>query len=226
LGIPQELKSLSDRSITGIQLSGTSVCVDGVGDLIVAAFVETSEVKPHFGNIGVDADGTRVRVESVAELVDLEVQDTDGAPERRVTSITVDGLLIRFVCLVVFLTCHVRTTEKIPTLGIRRICFETLCQVLNGGILVLEGRAILMIQPPKLLKDFRVARVLGNNTFVCVFRTNIIFLLLEDMPDLEPYVGVSERTGWISENSVEALERVVVFALLFIDYPQTEKNLV
>lgn len=46
------------------------------------------------------------------------------------------------------------------------------------------------------------------------------------MTDLEPDIGVSERTGRVSKDAVEAGEGLVVFALLFVDDAKTEKNLV
>ena len=59
---------------------------------------------------------------SIAELIDLEAQHPDGAPERGVSSIAIDSLLIRFVCLDILLPRHVGTTEEIPGLGLRRVC--------------------------------------------------------------------------------------------------------
>ena len=73
------------------------VGIDGVGDLVVAALIERAEVEPNFRDVSVDQDGPQVRVEGITVLVDLEVQDSDRAPERWVPPITVDSLLLCFV---------------------------------------------------------------------------------------------------------------------------------
>ncbi len=46
------------------------------------------------------------------------------------------------------------------------------------------------------------------------------------MADLEPYVGVREGIGWVSENTIEALEALVVLALLLVDDTQTKEDFV
>jgi hypothetical protein len=121
LRLLQKLKALGDGGIAGIELSGSGVCVDGVVDLVVATLVQGSKVEPDFGDIGVDANGTGVGVEGVAVLVDLEVENTDRTPERGVSAIAIDGLLVRFVRLVVLGSGHIRTAEEVPALRIRRI---------------------------------------------------------------------------------------------------------
>lgn len=121
MGILQKLQTLCDGNVTGIELCCTSVCIDGVSDLVVAALIQASEVKPDFGDVGVDADGTRVSVESVTVLTDLKIEYADGAPEGRIATVPVDSLLVSLVSFVVLLTSHVGTTEKIPALCIRRI---------------------------------------------------------------------------------------------------------
>ena len=47
--------------------------------------------------------------------------------------------------------------------------FETLGQVSDGEILILEGTAILMIQPAKLLENLCMVGVLDYDAFICVF---------------------------------------------------------
>ena len=86
--------------------------------MVIATLVQTAEVKPDLGDIGIDANGARVGIQGIPVLVDLEVQDTDRTPESGVTAVAVYGLLICFVGFVVFLTGHVGTTKKVPTLGI------------------------------------------------------------------------------------------------------------
>lgn len=63
--------------VAGIKLAGSRIGVDGVRYLVVAALVQTAEIEPNFGDIWIDTDCPRVCVECVAELIDLEVQNTD-----------------------------------------------------------------------------------------------------------------------------------------------------
>ena len=46
------------------------------------------------------------------------------------------------------------------------------------------------------------------------------------MPNLEPDIRMSEWTWRIAKDVVEAIQRLLELALLFVDYPKTEKNLV
>ena len=52
----QKLQALSDRRIPGVQLCSSSVGIDSVGNLVVAALVQTSEIKPNFGDVWVNAN--------------------------------------------------------------------------------------------------------------------------------------------------------------------------
>jgi len=110
--------------VARIEFASTRVRINGVRDLIVATLIQAAEIKPHLGNVWVDSDGTRICVQGVAELINLEIEHSDGAPECGVASIAIDSLLICFVCLVILLARHVGTTEEIPALGIRRVCKE------------------------------------------------------------------------------------------------------
>ena len=47
-------------------------------------------------------------------------------------------------------------------------CFETLCEVLNGEILILERGAVLVIEPAQLLENLCVAGIVGNDTLISV----------------------------------------------------------
>jgi hypothetical protein len=217
LGILQELQALSDGNIAGIELCCTGVCIDGVGNLVVATLVQTSKIKPDFGDIWIDADSTRVSIESVTVLVDLKIEYTDGAPEGRITTVPVDRLLVSFVSLVVLLTSHISTTKKIPTLSIGRISFEGLGEVLNSDIMVLEGGSILMVKPTKLLEDFGMLGICLNDAFISVSRAAVVLLLFENMPDLEPDVGMSQRTWGIAKNAIKACKGVFKFTLLLVN---------
>ena len=53
-----------------------------------------------------------------------------------------------------------------------------------------------------------------------------ITLLLKHMSDLEPDVGVGERTGRVTQDAVEALETLRVLALLLVNDTQAEQDLV
>jgi hypothetical protein len=53
-----------------------------------------------------------------------------------------------------------------------------------------------------------------------------VFLLFVNVTDLEPDVGVCEWGWGVTEYSVEAVQGVVELALLLVDYPQAEQNLV
>jgi len=114
----EQLKPLSNGNIAGIQFACAGVGVNGVGDLIVATFVEASEIEPDFRDIRVYSDRTRISVKGVTELVDLEVENANRAPKCGVAPISVHGLLIRFVGFVVFLAGHVGPTKQVPTLSV------------------------------------------------------------------------------------------------------------
>jgi hypothetical protein len=117
----QQLQPLGYDRVTWIELARPGIGVDGIGNLIVAALVEAAQIEPHFGDIGVDADGTRISVQGIAELVDLEVENADRAPEGWVATVSVNGLLIRLIGFTIFLAGHISAAQKVPTLRIGRI---------------------------------------------------------------------------------------------------------
>jgi len=121
LRLLQQLQPLSDRCVPRVQFRRSSIGINGIGDLVVAALVQTPEVEPNLRDIGVDAYSPRVSVQGIPVLVDLEVQNTDRAPESRIAAVAVYGLLIGLVGFVVFLTGHIGTTKKVPTLGVMRV---------------------------------------------------------------------------------------------------------
>ena len=51
-------------------------------------------------------------------------------------------------------------------------------------------------------------------------------LLLVDVPDLEPDIGMGEGIRRVAEDAVEALETLLVLALLLVDDAQAEEDLV
>ena len=118
-GLPlQQCQTSLDMNIGRIKLCGSSVGVERVVGLVVTGLIQSTKVVPHLRDVWVQPNGARVGVQSIAVLVDLVVQDTNGAPESRVPAIAVDGLLVCFVRFWILLLRHVTTTEKIPTLRI------------------------------------------------------------------------------------------------------------
>jgi hypothetical protein len=109
---------LSDCCISGVQLCGSSISIDGVGNLVVTALVQTPEVEPDLRDIGINANSPRVSVQGIPILVDLEVQHSDRTPESWVTTVTINSLLISLIRLVVFLASHVGAAKEVPALGI------------------------------------------------------------------------------------------------------------
>lgn len=77
LRILEKLEALGDGGIARIKLGSAGIRVDGISDLVIATFVKASEVKPNFRNVWVDANGSRIGIKCVTELVDLEVEDTN-----------------------------------------------------------------------------------------------------------------------------------------------------
>lgn len=53
-----------------------------------------------------------------------------------------------------------------------------------------------------------------------------VFLLFENVADLEPDIGMGEGTGRISEDAIKAGKGLFVFALLFVDDAKAEKNFI
>jgi len=51
---------------------------------------------------------------------------------------------------------------------------ETLGKILYSELLVLEGRAVLVVQPAKLLKNLGMSGIVDNDTFVCVFSADML----------------------------------------------------
>lgn len=86
---------------------------------------QCSQVVPHFRNVGIEADGTRVCVEGVAVLINLVVQHADGAPECGVAPVAVNGLLVGLVRLGKLLLRHVAASEQVPALRIGLVCCIT-----------------------------------------------------------------------------------------------------
>lgn len=64
---------------------------------------KSAKIIPDLGDVGIQSDGTRVSIQCVAILVDLVVENTDRTPESGIAAITIDSLLVCFVCLGILL---------------------------------------------------------------------------------------------------------------------------
>lgn len=128
-----------------IEVGSTLVGVQSICCLVVAGLVQCAQVIPDLGNVGIQSDSTGVRVERVTVLVDLVIQHTDAAPESRVPSITVHGLLVRLVRLGVLLLRHVTATEQVPALCIGLIRSNRLLQIFDSLFLASIVGALLMV---------------------------------------------------------------------------------
>jgi hypothetical protein len=118
----EQLQTSLDVDIGRVKVCCTSIGVEGIGDLVVARLVQSAQIVPHLGDVGVQADSTRVSIERVTVLVDLVVKDTDRAPECGVATVAVDSLLVSLVGFGVLGLRHVAATEKVPTLRIIVVC--------------------------------------------------------------------------------------------------------
>ena len=138
MAIAKKLQSRPDVSVCRVQFGGSGVCIKSICGLVVARFVlqdlisspkncgqsdrfltyKCPKVIPHFGNVRIQTYGARIGVKCITILIDLVVEDSDGAPEGRISPIAIDGLLVSFICFGKFLLCHVAAAQEIPALGI------------------------------------------------------------------------------------------------------------
>jgi hypothetical protein len=130
----KELQTSFDVGVGRVQFCRTGVGIKSIGGLVVARLVlggistfmcnerqqtyQCAKVVPDLRDVGVEPNGTGISIECVPVLVDLVVQDTDGAPECGIAAVTVDCLLVGFVRLWELLLCHVTAAKQIPALGI------------------------------------------------------------------------------------------------------------
>lgn len=101
-----------------VKFGSSLVGVQSITDLVITAFIQRAQVVPNLANVRVQSDGPGVCIECVAVLVDLVVEYTNGAPEGRVSTIPVNGLLVGFIRLGVLLLGHVATAKQVPALSI------------------------------------------------------------------------------------------------------------
>lgn len=120
---------------------------------------QSSEVIPDLREEGIETDCPRVRVKGIPVLVDLVIEDSNRAPEMRVPTVTIDGLLIRLVRLGVLLLRHVAAAQEIPALGIQVVRGDGSLEILNGLLLASEAVAQLVKEPTQLLQHLGMVRV-------------------------------------------------------------------
>jgi len=70
-----------------------------------------TKVVPNLRDVWIEADGARICIKRITILIYLIVKNPDGAPECRISPITIDGLLIGLICLGKLLLGHVATTQ-------------------------------------------------------------------------------------------------------------------
>ena len=82
---------------------------------------QSPKIVPDFRYVRVQADRSGIRIEGIPVLIDLVIQHANGAPKRRVATISINRLLVGFIRLGILLLGHVASSKKIPTLRIRVI---------------------------------------------------------------------------------------------------------
>jgi hypothetical protein len=174
-------------------------------------------------------------------LVDLVVEHTNRTPESRILSVTVNGLLVRFIGFGVLLLGHITSSKEVPALRILVVCTDRLLQILNSTILALVSVTLLVVQPSELLEDLRVIGRLVQHALVGSLGTvklregqsrhhfqgleeSYIFLLLVDMANLEPYVLLGQGTRRGANDVLEALVHVSCDLVLYGDVALTSRD--
>lgn len=132
----EKLETGFDVGVCRIQFGRAGVGIKRISSLIVAGLIlvwvstsrslykteeqthQCAKVVPDLRDIGIQANGSGICIEGVTILVDLVVQDSDGAPECRISSIAVDSLLVGLVSLWELLLCHVAASEQVPALSV------------------------------------------------------------------------------------------------------------
>jgi hypothetical protein len=212
--------------VVRIKLGSPLVRIQSITDLVVTRFVESSKVVPDLGDEGVKTDCAGVRIQRIPVLVDLVVQHADRAPERWVSSIPVDSLLICLVCFGVLLLRHVASPEQIPTLRVVVICGDRFLEIFDGPLLALESLALLMVQPSELLKNLGMVGITLKHSLISRLCVIVVFLLFVHMADLEPDVFLGQGRWWRIDNVLEALQTLTVLLLLLVNYAEPEVDLV
>lgn len=209
-----------------IKFGSPLVSIKRIVNLVVARLVECAKVVPNLGDEGVQTDCARVRVQGIPVLVDLVVQHTNGTPERWVSPIAIDGLLISLIRFGVLLLRHVAAPKQIPALRVVVICGDRFLEILDGPLLTLESLALLMVQPSKLLKNLGMIGITLKYSLISRLCIIVIFLLFVHVTDLKPDVLFSQRRWWRVYYVLEALQTLTILLLLLVDYTKPEIDLV
>lgn len=172
--LSQVIQTLLDMRILWIKIRCTLVGINRILDLIVASLVKSTKVVPDLTDIGVDTDRLAISIQRIPELVDLEVKQTDRAPECGIPAVPVHSLLIGLVGLAKVLLGHVATAHQVPGLRVRVVAFDGTRQEGDGEILVHERSLLLVIEPSELLQDLGVIRVLGQNVLIGVLCAGVL----------------------------------------------------
>jgi hypothetical protein len=222
----KELETGFDMGVSGVQLGSPLVGVHSISDLVVARLIQCTKIIPNFWDVGIQTNCTRVGVQSIPVLVDLVVQHSNRAPERRVLSVPVDGLLVSLVCLGILLLRHVASTEKIPALCVCVVGWHRLLQVLDSAVLCIVWVVLLMMQPAQLLQNLGVVGGVVKDPLVGGLGAVKVFLLLVDMANLKPNVLLRQRAGRRADNVLEAVETLRELGLLLVYYTESEVDFV
>lgn len=172
--LSQIIQTLLDMRILWIQIRCALVSINRILDLVVASLIKSTKIVPDLTDVGVDTNCLAIGIQCIPELVDLEVEQTDRAPECGIPTVPVHSLLIGLVSLAKILLGHVATAHKVPRLRIRVVALDGACQEGDGEVLVHEGGLLLVIEPSELLQDLGVIRVLGQNVLIGVFCAGVL----------------------------------------------------
>lgn len=117
----EKVETFLDGDVGGVELFCTHIGIHSVLQLLIAALVKGTKIEPNLRNVRVEPDCAGICIQGVFELANLEVENANGDPKGRITTIAIDGLLISLIRFVVFLGSHICTSEEIPTLSVGRI---------------------------------------------------------------------------------------------------------
>lgn len=161
------------------------------------------------------------------------VEHTDGAPERRVSRVTIDCLLEGFIGSIEVTSDHVNTAQVVPRVGIARVDLNRLREVLESNVEILlerllalstltlfvwRGRRLrLRVQAAQLLQNLGVVGIHLQHLLVGLLGAVPILLLLEHRANLEPHVWLGQWVRWVRQNVLEALQSGRKHALVLID---------
>lgn len=107
----QQSKACLDMYVGRVQIGRPRVGIESIAGLVVTRLVQGTEIIPDLGDVGIQADGARIGVQSISILIDLVVKHANRAPKRGIPPVTVDGLLVGLISLGIFLLRHVTASQ-------------------------------------------------------------------------------------------------------------------